>query len=62
MTQSMKKKAELTINYLIVIILALIVLIVASLIFRDQIIDFVNNIRGISSILDLGTAAEGLSP
>ena len=58
----MKKKGELTLNYLIVIILALVVLIVVSLIFRDQIIDFVNNIRGISSSIDLGTAAEGLAP
>ena len=52
------------INVLIVIILALLVLVVVILIFRDQIIDFVNNIQGVSSGLgtDLGKATDALSP
>jgi len=58
----MKKKAELTLETVIVLILLLIVLIAVALIFRGQIMDFVNNIRGVSSALDLSTAAEGLSP
>ena len=55
------KRGEITINYVIVIILALIVLIVISLIFRDQITNFVENIRGVSSGLGLEEAAEGLN-
>ena len=47
------KKGEITINYVIVFILALLVLIVVALIFRQQIINFVANITGLSS--GLGT-------
>jgi len=60
----MEKRGELTINYVIVIILALLVLVVIALIFRNQIIDFINNIRGISSSLntDLSKASDALAP
>lgn len=56
------KKGEITINYVIVIILALIVLIVVALIFRNQIGEFVQNIRGVSSGLGLEEAAGKLKP
>ena len=58
------KKGELTINYVIVTILALIVLIIVALIFRDQISSFVKTILGISSGLntDLSQATDALSP
>lgn len=56
------KKGELTINYTIVIILALLVLIIIALIFRGQIINFVNEITGISDGLNLKDAAQGLKP
>jgi len=56
------KKGELTINYTIVIILALLVLIIIALIFRGQIINFVNEITGVSESLNLKDAAQGLKP
>ncbi len=60
----MKKKAELTIETIIILILVLVVLIVVSLIFRSQIVDFVNSIRGVSSGLntDLTKATDALAP
>lgn len=58
------KKGELTINYIIIIILALLVLIVVAIIFRNQIGDFVQNIRGLSSGFnaDIQQSAQGLAP
>jgi len=56
-----KKGMELTLNYIILIILGLLVLIVVGLIFREQIITFIENIRGVSSGLELEKATEGLT-
>ncbi len=56
------KRGELTMETVIVVILLLIVLVVVTLIFRDQIAGFVENIRGVSSGLDLEEAAKGLKP
>ncbi|MSR86286.1 hypothetical protein EXS74_02730 [Candidatus Woesearchaeota archaeon] len=60
----MNKKAELTMETVIVLILLLIVLIAVALIFRSQIISFVNSISGVSSGLntDLAKATDALSP
>ena len=41
----MKKKGELTLNYIILMIIALVVLIVVLVIFREQIGNFVSTIR-----------------
>lgn len=54
------EKGELTINYTIVFILALLVLIVIALIFRAQIINFVKEITGVSQNLNLADAAKEL--
>jgi len=43
----MNKKGELTINYIIMLILAVIVLIIVIIIFRDQIGLFVEKITGL---------------
>ncbi|MFH1972838.1 MAG: hypothetical protein ABIJ18_05155 [archaeon] len=45
----MNKKGELSINYIILFIIALIVLIVVVIIFRNQIGDFVERITGLIS-------------
>ncbi len=42
------KKGELTINYIIILILALLVLIVVAIIFRDQISNFLQSINAVS--------------
>ena len=42
------KKGELTINYIIVLILALIVLIVIAIIFRNQIGNFLQSLNAVS--------------
>lgn len=59
-----KKGAELTMNYLVVIIIGLLVLVVVALIFRGQIIEFVNSIRSVTSGLgsQLQGATEKLTP
>ncbi len=59
----MKRKGELTMETVIVLILLLIVLIAVALIFRGQIISFVNSITGVSSGLntDLSEATKTLS-
>ncbi len=53
----MNKKGDLSINYVIITILALMVLIVVALIFRQQITGFIQNITGISG--GLGTDIKG---
>ena len=45
----MKKRGELTMSYIITMIIALLVLVVILWIFRDQIMNFVSDITGISS-------------
>ncbi|MBS3170964.1 hypothetical protein J4223_04255 [Candidatus Woesearchaeota archaeon] len=45
------KKGELTINYIIVLILALIVLVAIAIIFRQQIGNFLESIRAVSEPL-----------
>ena len=45
------KKGELTINYIIVLILGLIVLVAIAIIFRDQIGNFLESIRAVSEPL-----------
>lgn len=45
------KRGELTINYIIVLILALIVLIVIAIVFRDQIGNFLQSINAVSEPL-----------
>lgn len=52
----MKKKGELTINYLIITILALIVLFAVAIIFHNQIINILSSLKVISS--GLGQGAE----
>ena len=42
------KKGELTINYIILLILGLIVLVTIAIIFRDQIGNFLESIRAVS--------------
>lgn len=54
------KKGELTINYVIVIILALLVLVIIGLIFRDQIGNFITSIRSVSDAVDLTSATKDL--
>ena len=60
----MEKKGDITINYIIVTILALLVLVVVALIFREQIISFIDTIRGLSSGLssDIDRASQELIP
>jgi hypothetical protein len=48
------KKGELTTNYIIVIILALVVLIVVGIVFRNQIMGILSNLKVISSGIDTG--------
>ena len=45
---SFRKKGELTIEYIIVLILALIVLVTLGIIFRSQIVSFISKITGLS--------------
>jgi hypothetical protein len=45
----MTKKGELTMSYIITMIISLLVLVVVLWIFRDQIMNFVTDITGISS-------------
>ena len=54
------KKGELTIEYVIIIILALLVLVVIAIIFRGQIMSFLDSIRGVSNAVDLSTSTEAL--
>ena len=42
------KKGELTINYIVVLILALLVLVIIAIIFRDQITNFLNSLNAVS--------------
>lgn len=42
------KKGELTINYIVVLILALLVLVIVAIIFRDQITNFLNSLNAVS--------------
>ena len=59
----MTKKGELTLRFMILLILALMVLIVVAIIFQDQIGGFVDTLSGTSSTLgtELGQATEGLA-
>tara|TARA_Y100000310_G_C20197170_1_gene585210 strand:- start:378 stop:563 length:186 start_codon:yes stop_codon:yes gene_type:complete len=59
----MTKKGELTLRFMILLILALMVLIVVAIIFQDQIAGFVDTLSGTSSTLgtELGQATEGLA-
>ena len=60
----MNKKGDLTINYIVITILALLVLVVVAIIFREQIITFIDTIRSLSSGLstDIGKAGEEMIP
>ena len=60
----MKKKGELSMHYIIITILALLVLVVVALIFRQQISEFIQNITGISSGLteDITSTTDNLLP
>jgi hypothetical protein len=50
----MEKKGELTLQFLIMLILAVIALFVVLWIFKDQIIDFVSTIKDTTGTLDTG--------
>jgi hypothetical protein len=47
----MRKKGELTLNYIILMIIAVVVLISVLIIFNKQIVAFVSNIQGTSDSL-----------
>jgi hypothetical protein len=59
----MQKKGELTLQFMIMLILGVLVLFVVLLIFKDQIIDFVTTIGATSEGLDSGidNAVKGLT-
>tara|TARA_Y100000310_G_C20604068_1_gene774572 strand:+ start:1063 stop:1239 length:177 start_codon:yes stop_codon:yes gene_type:complete len=57
----MAKRGELTLTYIIAMILALMVLIVILWIFRAQIMNFVTDITGISSELSSQIDTTGLT-
>lgn len=50
----MKTRGDLTINYVILFILALLLLVVVAIIFRKQIINFLDTINGVSGGLGQG--------
>lgn len=60
----MNKKGDLTINYIVITILALLVLVVVAIIFREQIVNFIDTIRGLTGGLntDIQKAGEELIP
>ena len=60
----MKKKGELTLQYIIMMILGLMALIIIAIIFREQIGNFVATIKGTSSGIDtqIIEATDGLTP
>tara|TARA_Y100000310_G_C20689321_1_gene821170 strand:- start:1077 stop:1259 length:183 start_codon:yes stop_codon:yes gene_type:complete len=59
----MNKKGELTLRFIILMILAVMVLIVVAIIFQDQIANFLETVKGTSSGLgeQIGNASQGLS-
>jgi len=59
----MTKKGELTLEYIILLILGLLVLILVAIMFQEQIGNFFSTISGTSSSLSKGaeSAAEGLA-
>lgn len=57
----MKKKGEITMSYVITMIIALLVLVVVIWIFREQIINFVSEITGLSQDLSGQIDTSGLT-